>query len=597
MFKELLFDYLNQNKPTVIAFVLVTLLTFPLEAILIPDLYGRLYTGIGNKPNQKIFSRLGFIIILIVSVWVCIQLFYYLKNWLLGKILPTYLEFTTKKLFAKIIENYETNYQDIKISKNIARLFELSRDLKDLFYYASSTLLPLTLTVIVVNIYFFYIDWKIGAATMVSLLVLLGISLYFSKKIIDVSAKREEKYFLMNEKVYDSFENLMNVYLNNEKDSEMRKTNKAHDEHTKFYMQQLDYVNNMALSTSSMSVLIFALVIGIAFYNLKKGIFDGKKFVTVSLIVVYFLGFLINITTWTPEELMRLGIIKHSAGFIKGILKGEKRDFVVNPKIKGGDIEFKDITYIYNRGKVPIFKDFSFKIENGSRVAILGSSGSGKTTLMKLLLGLHRLNKGVILINGIPVDKINPKDLRNEVNYINQRTSLFNGTVLDNMMYGNDIKKDDLIALLKKYQLDENFKRLKKGVDSDVGNQGKGTSGGMQKIIMNVRGILKKGSIIIFDEPLAGLDAGARAKMIRLIDDMTKGKTLIIITHDKEILSITKKVIDLEKMRKEAGLGGGDGAVGLGGFGGGDGAVGLGGFGEGMEEEDSPIEFFHNQTF
>lgn len=585
MFKELLFDYLNQNKPTVIAFVLVTLLTFPLEAILIPDLYGRLYTGIGNKPNQKIFSRLGFIIILIVSVWVCIQLFYYLKNWLLGKILPTYLEFTTKKLFAKIIENYETNYQDIKISKNIARLFELSRDLKDLFYYASSTLLPLTLTVIVVNIYFFYIDWKIGAATMVSLLVLLGISLYFSKKIIDVSAKREEKYFLMNEKVYDSFENLMNVYLNNEKDSEMRKTNKAHDEHTKFYMQQLDYVNNMALSTSSMSVLIFAMVIGIAFYNLKKGIFDGKKFVTVSLIVVYFLGFLMNITTWTPEELMRLGILKHSAGFIKGILKGEKRDFVVNPKIKGGDIEFKDITYIYNRGKVPIFKDFSFKIENGSRVAILGSSGSGKTTLMKLLLGLHRLNKGVILINGIPVDKINPRDLRNEVNYINQRTSLFNGTVLDNMMYGNDIKKDDLIALLKKYHLDENFKRLKKGVDSDVGNQGKGTSGGMQKIIMNVRGILKKGSIIIFDEPLAGLDAGARAKMIRLIDDMTKGKTLIIITHDKEILSITNKVIDLEKMRKEAGLGGGGGAV------------GLGVSGEGMEEEDSPIEFFHNQTF
>ncbi len=585
MFKELLFDYLNQNKPTVIAFVLVTLLTFPLEAILIPDLYGRLYTGIGNKPNQKIFSRLGFIIILIVSVWVCIQLFYYLKNWLLGKILPTYLEFTTKKLFAKIIENYETNYQDIKISKNIARLFELSRDLKDLFYYASSTLLPLTLTVIVVNIYFFYIDWKIGAATMVSLLVLLGISLYFSKKIIDVSAKREEKYFLMNEKVYDSFENLMNVYLNNEKDSEMRKTNKAHDEHTKFYMQQLDYVNNMALSTSSMSVLIFAMVIGIAFYNLKKGIFDGKKFVTVSLIVVYFLGFLMNITTWTPEELMRLGILKHSAGFIKGILKGEKRDFVVNPKIKGGDIEFKDITYIYNRGKVPIFKDFSFKIENGSRVAILGSSGSGKTTLMKLLLGLHRLNKGVILINGIPVDKINPRDLRNEVNYINQRTSLFNGTVLDNMMYGNDIKKDDLIALLKKYQLDENFKRLKKGVDSDVGNQGKGTSGGMQKIIMNVRGILKKGSIIIFDEPLAGLDAGARAKMIRLIDDMTKGKTLIIITHDKEILSITNKVIDLEKMRKEAGLGGGGGAV------------GLGVSGEGMEEEDSPIEFFHSQTF
>lgn len=117
MYKELVQNYLNQNKTVVIAFIIITLLTFPLEAVIIPNLYGKLYTGIGNNPSQKVFASLGKVILVIVGIWMAIQLFYYLKNWLLGKILPTYLEYVTKLLFSKVIDNYEVNYQDIKISK------------------------------------------------------------------------------------------------------------------------------------------------------------------------------------------------------------------------------------------------------------------------------------------------------------------------------------------------------------------------------------------------------------------------------------------------------------------------------------------------
>ena len=80
---------------------------------------------------------------------------------------------------------------------------------------------------------------------------------------------------------------------------------------------------------------------------------------------------------------------------------------------------------------------------------------------------------------------------------------------------------------------------------------GKEVSLGMQKIIMNVRGILKKGDIIIFDEPLAGLDSQAREKIIRMINELTKGKTVIVITHDKEILRIMDKVIDLNRLQSK----------------------------------------------
>jgi ATP-binding cassette subfamily C protein len=141
--------------------------------------------------------------------------------------------------------------------------------------------------------------------------------------------------------------------------------------------------------------------------------------------------------------------------------------------------------------------------------------------------------------------------LRSHINYINQRTQLLNGTVLENMKYGNTIDDKKLIGLIKKYGLDANFQSLEQGLRSDVGNQGKSMSGGMQKIIMNIRGILKKGNVVVFDEPLAGLDAITRVKMIKMIDDMTKNKTLIVITHDKEILGIMNKTINLHDMKKK----------------------------------------------
>jgi len=264
------------------------------------------------------------------------------------------------------------------------------------------------------------------------------------------------------------------------------------------------------------------------------------------LVIIYFMGFLINMSTWTPAELLRLGIIKNSSEFLAEILQSKNVEYVKNPNLDGG-IVFNKITYSYGEGN-PIFTDFSFSVEKGKKVAILGPSGSGKTTLMKLLLGLHRVSKGGILINGIEISKINPEDLRSQVNYINQRTGLFTGSVLQNMKYGTKISDEKLVALLKKYGLDENFKRLKNGLYSNAGVQGKGMSGGMQKIIMNVRGILRNGKIVVFDEPLAGLDVSTRIKMIKMIDEICRGKTMLVITHDKEILDIMDKVVNLKKI-------------------------------------------------
>ena len=488
---------------------------------------------------------------------------------MISKIIPRYLVFLRKKMFVKVLENNETDYKDIKITKNISRIFDLSNEIKDVLYYLMSYLLPLLMTVFLVCGYLFVLDWKIGLVSLICLIGFFMFCYFYGRKIVKVSAETQNIFLELTDVFNDSFENLMNIYLNNRKKSEEIKLQKYLDDYLGKYNRQMNMISIMSIMTSLISVAIFAIVIGMTFWNYSKGIISGKKFITVSLIIIYFMSFLINIGSWTSPELLRLGIIRNSMPFLRSIFVKTERNYVKNP-VLNGDIVFEKITYAYRKndgemniveeegvgvgvgvggGNKNIFTDFSFKIEKGKKVAILGTSGSGKTTLVKLLLRLHAIQKGNIYINGIPINRINPEDLRNAVNYVNQRTGLFQGSVIENMKYGNSNGEKEIVGLLEKYGLVDNFKALKKGVYSDVGVNGKEVSLGMQKIIMNVRGILKKGDIIVFDEPLAGLDSGTREKMIGMINDLVKGKTVVVITHDKEILRIMDKVIDLNKLQ------------------------------------------------
>ena len=565
IYKELFTEFYKQNKAILILFVIITLLTFPVESIIIPQFYGNLYSSITENKNAKRLREIGKIIMLIIGVWLVIQAFYYIKNMMISRIIPKYLVFLRKKMFVKVLENNETDYKDIKITKNVSRIFDLSNEIKDFLYYVMSYLLPLLMTVVLVCGYLFFIDWRIGIVTLISLVGFFLYCYFYGKSIITESAKTQHIFLEMTNVFHDSFENLMNIYLNNRKKSEEMKLQKYLDDYLGKYNRQMNMISNMSIVTSLISVSIFAVVIGMSFWNYSKGDISGKKFITVSLIIIYFMSFLINIGSWTSPELLRLGIIQNSMPFLRSVFVKTERNYVKNPDLNG-DIIFDKISYAYKKndgeidiveeevvgreggGNKNIFTDFSFKIEKGKKVAILGSSGSGKTTLVKLLLRLHAIQKGNIYINGIPIERINPEDLRSAVNYVNQRTGLFQGSVIENMKYGNNTGDKELLGILEKYGLVDNFRALKKGVYSDVGVNGKEVSLGMQKIIMNVRGILKKGGIIVFDEPLAGLDSRTREKMISMINDLVKGKTVVVITHDKEILRIMDKVIDLNKI-------------------------------------------------
>ena len=158
---------------------------------------------------------------------------------------------------------------------------------------------------------------------------------------------------------------------------------------------------------------------------------------------------------------------------------------------------------------------------------------------------------GNIYLDNNDIKNIDDNILRKNIVYVNQKTELFDDTIFENIKYGNNITENDILNIIHKYKLNNIYSGLKENYNSNCGVNGNKLSLGMQKITILLRAYfkIKDSKIIIFDEPLAGLDKETRKKILKLISDIDRNKTIIIITHDVEILSIVDKQIDINNIK------------------------------------------------
>ena len=192
----------------------------------------------------------------------------------------------------------------------------------------------------------------------------------------------------------------------------------------------------------------------------------------------------------------------------------------------------------------------NIKLLQGEHLCLIGRSGSGKSTLVKLLLKIHTITHGEILLNNINIKNVNTYSLRKNIIYVNQNTNLFNTSIINNILYGTNKKIEDVHRILKIYKLYSIFDKINGGIYANVGVNGNKLSLGMQKIIIIIRGVLKSylAKIIIFDEPLSSIDYNTKIKVINLIKQECKKKTLIIITHDNEFIPYCNRVINMSSL-------------------------------------------------
>ena len=194
-------------------------------------------------------------------------------------------------------------------------------------------------------------------------------------------------------------------------------------------------------------------------------------------------------------------------------------------------IEFKDLSFSYNPG-VPVLKNINLQIKRGETVALVGNSGGGKTTIISLLPRFYDPTAGGIYIDNTNIKQIRLEDLRQNIAIVFQDNFLFNGTIRDNILLGNEsASNSDIDKAVKMAYLDDFIGGLKDGLDTKIGERGVMLSGGQRQRVAIARAFLKNAPILVLDEATSALDNKSEAIVQKAIENLMKDKTVFVIAH------------------------------------------------------------------
>ena len=225
----------------------------------------------------------------------------------------------------------------------------------------------------------------------------------------------------------------------------------------------------------------------------------------------------------------------------------EIKNKTIEPSKIDGTIEFKNVSFIYPDTNIQALKDVSFTIDKGQTLAILGNTGSGKSTILDLIGRLYDINSGQITIDGIEIDKLNLKSLRNSIGYVPQDAFLFSDSIKNNIMFGKeDATEEEVINAAKNADVHKNIKGFTNGYNTILGERGITLSGGQKQRVSIARAIIKEPKILLFDDCLSAVDTETEEKILKNLSKLIVGKTTIIVSHRVSSAKNADKIIVLD---------------------------------------------------
>ncbi|MDO5132237.1 MAG: ABC transporter ATP-binding protein, partial [Eubacteriales bacterium] len=197
-----------------------------------------------------------------------------------------------------------------------------------------------------------------------------------------------------------------------------------------------------------------------------------------------------------------------------------------------GDVEFKDVSFMYPDGNEMVLEHFNLKVPRGTNLAIVGETGAGKSTLVNLACRFYEPTKGQVLIDGRDARERSQLWLHSKIGYVLQTPYLFSGTVRDNLRYGKpDATEEEIREALRLASADFVVDRMEKGLDSDVGEGGSLLSTGEKQLLSIARAILADPRILVLDEATSSVDTVTERAIQEAVSALIRGRTSFVIAH------------------------------------------------------------------
>ncbi|ALE37911.1 ABC transporter ATP-binding protein [Leptospira interrogans] len=415
----------------------------------------------------------------------------------------------------------------------------ISSDLKDAitdFFYIVTHLLLLL-----------YLSWKMFLAVFIVVPIVMGPVSAFADKIRRATRNQQERLSLLNGHLQEVISGIRVIRaFSMEKTEAKRFWEFNQDLSDKTFKGHFYHQVGPSL-TELFSSIVAVIFLSFGAYLMEDGTFSRGMF------MAFFLTLIFLMRPFKQMSMLSNSIQSAiSAGDRVFELLDQETDIrnSANPKFlkkmeKG--LSFNNVTYMYPGAKNPAIQEINLEIAKGETIALVGASGAGKSTLVDLVPRLIDPQEGKVLIDGIDLRDLDLSNLRKRIGIVSQQVFLFNGSIRENICYGNqNVTEEQLRTACEQAFAMEFILSFEEGLDTIVGERGVMLSGGQRQRIAIARALLLNPEILILDEATSALDTESERLVQEALESLYKNRTVIIIAHRLSTVQIANRIFTME---------------------------------------------------
>lgn len=445
------------------------------------------------------------------------------------------------------LQNLSLGYfTDKQTGEMMSRVINDSKNMENLIAHALPDLGTNVLVVILVAVMIFRINPVLAAIALIPMPFLLFISSKFSSKVAPLFKRNQRVLGELNSMVQDNISGVREIQAFGREDDEYKRMRTECR-----YYSDVNIKANFAAAIFHPSIEFFTslgsvLVMGIG------GTLALKNTLSAADVVGFFMYLSLF---YSPLATLARVVEDIQTAFAGGCRVLEILDVESDIKEKDnaesigrtdGNIEFKNVSFYYKENE-PVINDVSFKVGSGQMVAFVGATGVGKSTIVSLMERFYDPVSGDIFIDGHNLKDITLKSLRENMSIVMQDVFLFNGTVYDNIAYGNPrATREQVLEASRIARADDFIRDMPDGYDTLIGERGVRLSGGQKQRIAIARAVLKDSPVLILDEATSAVDNETEALIQQAIDELSKSRTVIVIAHRLSTVMKADNIIVLE---------------------------------------------------
>ncbi len=535
--KKLLNNYLSKYK---LALVIVVIFAIgsTIFSIVGPKILGNATTEIFNGLVSKLsggsgidFGKIGQILLTLLALYGLSALFSLIQGFTMTGVAQK-LTYKMRNDLAKKINKLPMHYFDKKTKGEVLSIITNDIDtLSQNLNQSITQIITSICTLIGVLIMMFSISWEM---TLVSLLI-LPVTVFIVKNVVGKSQKyfKKQQDYLghVNGQVEEIYGGHTIVKAFNGENEAIKEFSKANKE-----------LYQSAWESQFLSGLIFPIMnfignVGYVAVAILGGYLAIQGKITVGNIqsfIQYNKQFTQPINQIAQVSSMLQAMVAAAERVFEFLEEPEEVEDVENPKSTEGlkgNITFDHVKFGYDEDRT-IINDFSAKVKDGQKIAIVGPTGAGKTTMVKLLMRFYDVNSGAILLDGINIKDFKREDLRKMFGMVLQDTWLFGGTIKDNIRYSKpDATDAEVIEAAKAAHVHHFIKTLPSSYDMILNEESSNVSAGQKQLLTIARVILADPKILILDEATSSIDTRTELQIQAAMDNLMKGRTSFIIAH------------------------------------------------------------------